>query len=447
MSHPSFTQPLILGGGLAGLTAALHLADAGLRPVLLEAARWPGGRARSYPDRLCGEELDHGPHLLLGAYRHTLQLLSRLGSRHHLWSPPHPDFTFWEESAGWYHLAVPRWPAPWHLLAGLYGLPDLSLADWLPVWRLLAAVRVQSERWEEVSVTHWLQQHKQGARLCQRLWYPLCLATLNEPPASANAALFSNVLKHLLFGGAQALLPMLPSVPLSQLFATPAVRAIQQAGGQVLCRCRVRQLQFSGSVLQAVHTEQGSWWHPKAVIAALPHDALRVLLPPGLLQQQLSSLSCAPIVSVHLQYEQPLSLPAPLLGLPTRASQWLLDRNRLSQHPVRQGRLSAVLSGAYRESHWSAAQLVQAVHQDVSRVLAPLRVAPPQVGRVIRMQRATFAAWPGCNMVRPPSTTPWHNLWLAGDWTATALPATLEGAVLSGVRAAEKILALCGHER
>ncbi|WP_193771461.1 hydroxysqualene dehydroxylase, partial [Candidatus Magnetaquicoccus inordinatus] len=274
-----------------------------------------------------------------------------------------------------------------------------------------------------------------------------CLATLNEPPASANAALFVAVLQHLLFGGAEALLPMLPRVPLSQLLAVPAVQAIQQAGGTVVCRCRVRRLQFSGSVLQAVHGEQGSWWHPKAVIAALPHDVLQTLLPLGHPQQQLSSLQCAPIVSVHLHYEQPLSLPAPLVGLPTRTSQWLLDRNRLCQHPAQPGRLSAVLSGAYRESHWSAAQLVQAVHQDVCRLLAPLSVVPPHASRVIKMRRATFAAWPGCNAFRLPTTSQWHNLWLAGDWTATALPATLEGAVLSGVQAAEKILALWGHER
>ncbi|WP_227657553.1 hydroxysqualene dehydroxylase HpnE, partial [Candidatus Magnetaquicoccus inordinatus] len=351
---------MILGAGVAGLAAALRLIDAGLRPVLLEAAPEPGGRARSYWDSQLDEELDHGPHLLLGAYTHTLKLLERLGCRHLLCSPKHPELAFWDAQWGHYRLSTAQWPAPWHLLSLLFSLPGLSLPDRLPVWRLRAALRDPLERWENESVTQWLLRHQQSQRLCQRLWYPLCLATLNEPAASANAALFASVLQKLLFGGSQAMLPMLPAVPLSQLLAGPAVQAIQQAGGKVICRCRVRHLEFSGAALQAVHTDQGSWSAPKAVIAALPHGALRRLLPQCPQQQQLTALQSAPIVSIHLRYPHTLFLPAPLLGVPTLTSQWLLDRNLVAGHssPDREGRVSAVLSGAYRECHYSAEQLI-----------------------------------------------------------------------------------------
>ncbi|MEO5362795.1 MAG: hydroxysqualene dehydroxylase HpnE [Magnetococcus sp. DMHC-8] len=441
-------EVLVLGAGVAGLSAAVRLADAGLRPLVLEAARQPGGRARSHLDPT-GEELDNGPHLLMGAYTHTLQLLERLGTRHQLLAPSTPAFTFWDQTLGWHRLHCPDWPAPWHLLAALARFPALSRRDRLAALRLTPALLVHHPALEHQSVTQWLARHHQTDNLCQRLWYPLCLTTLNEPPASANAALFVTVLRRLFLTDRQAACPMLPTVPLSQLLARPAGTAIRQAGGTLLCRCRVQGLTFAGHTLQAVHTEQGTWYQPKAVIAALPPAALVRLLPAWTAHTHITTLSSAPIVSVHLTYATPATLPAPLVGLPNTTSQWLLDRNQTRDNPPppTDGRFTAVLSAAYRERTWSSTRLIQAVHQDLSRLLPALAPLTPTLARVIREQRATFAAWPDTSHCRPPCQTPWHNLWLAGDWTRTGLPATLEGAAQSGRQAAEKILDLLAHER
>ncbi len=449
---PVFDQKadiLVLGAGVAGLSAALRLADAGRQPLVLEAAPAPGGRARSWFDPTCAEELDNGPHLLMGAYTHTLQLLNRLGTRHQLLEESTPTFTFWDATHGVHRLTCPDWPAPWHLLAALARFPALSLSDGLAALRLAPDLLSHPSRLEKQSVTQWLTRHRQGENLCQRLWYPLCLTTLNEPPGSANAALFVTVLKRLFLADRGAARPLLPAIPLSRLLITPAQTAIQQAGGSVRCRCRVRELTFADRRLQAVHTDQGSWLQPRAVIAALPPAALARLIPEWATRTRMTALRNAPIVSVHLTYDYPATLPAALIGLPQTTSQWFLDRNIIQGLPPchTNGRFTAVLSAAYRERTWSPARLIQAVHQDLSRMVPALAHQTPQAARVIKEHQATFAAWPDTTACRPVSQTPWDNFWLAGDWTATGLPATLEGAVQSGVGAAEKILDLLAHER
>ena len=428
---------VILGAGVAGLTAAVHLAAAGHKPLLLEAAKVPGGRARSYFDRALDEELDNGPHLLMGTYQHTLALLSQLGTRHCLWEEEATAFTFWDRTLAWHTLACPAWPAPWHLLAALFRFPGFSARDKVAVLRLGLDLLRDHDALEKQSVTQWLHSHRQTEALFSRLWQPLCLATLNEAPGSANAALFATVLKRLFLTDRNASRPLLPTVPLSYLLALPAQRFIQEAGGEIRYRCRVQGLEVSGDILRAIHTSDGTLHHPKAVISALPHHALSPLLPKGMVQ---TNLGHTPIVSVHLTYPRPLHLPAAMVGVPQEASQWLFDRGRLQKNITTGGRFSAVLSASYRECTWSREKLITTVHQDLARVLPALVSVEPCAARVIKEHRATFAAWPGTTSQRAKTETPWHNFFLAGDWTSTGLPATLEGAVQSGVQAVQKTL-------
>ncbi|MBF0159622.1 MAG: FAD-dependent oxidoreductase [Magnetococcales bacterium] len=426
---------LILGGGVAGLSAAVQLLRSGRRPLLLEAAPNLGGRARSFHDHRLQQQLDNGPHLCVGAYHHFLSLLEQIGSRHQLTAV---DLPFWSEPTGWYQLSCPDGPPPWQLLAALWRCSVVQWHHGPALLRLGRALRADSVPDDQQSVTHWLQQLGQPADLCQYLWGPLCQAALNEPPASASAALLATVLRRTFLGQRGDAQILMARVPLNDLIARPARRYIEAHGGHLMTRTRVTALEQRSGRISAVITSQGQIDTSQGVpvIAALPLSALRRLLPQWSESTGLHQLSFSPIVTVHTQYQRSAQLSTPLAGLPLNPSQWLFDRQT---DPAGGARITAVISAAYRESSWSAQRLLSTVHQDITRLLPQLAQETP-VFRIVREQRATLAAWPGSSHWRPVSTTPWHNLLLAGDWTSTGVPATLEGAAMSGVVAARAVV-------
>lgn len=435
---------IVLGAGAAGLAAGVSLVLAGYRPLLVEAAKEPGGRARSHVDGELGETVDNGPHLLLGAYRETLALLELLGSRGTLLEAMSPVFNFWTPEQGFHQLACRRWPAPLHLVCGLWNFPALTLADQAAALRL-GWVLNQHRHFrdlERLTVAQWLRRHKQTETLSQRLWGPICLAALNEPPATANAALFATVLKRAFFQSREAALPLLPGRPLSQVLAEPARRFIEERGGWMWCGRRVTGLEREDGRVRRVLFKDESWEVACPIIAALPWHDLARLLPEWSVEAGWAHLHASPIVSVYLNYRIPARLPAPLVGVPGRASQWLFDRNLIQAGLASGGRFAAVLSAAYLEVHQSREELAALVHNDLAALLPVLRGQKPEAMQVLKEHRATFSPWPGTTSLRPGPVTPWRNLVLAGDWTATGLPATLEGAVASGNRAARRVAEL-----
>ncbi|MBF0358462.1 MAG: FAD-dependent oxidoreductase [Magnetococcales bacterium] len=441
---------LILGGGLAGLSAGVSLVQAGLRPLVLEAAKKPGGRARSFYDPVFGEVLDNGPHLLIGAYHSTLKLLKQLGSRDLLLEGGRVNYQFWSREGGWHKLNCPDWPAPLHLLAGVLGFSPLSIKDKLAALGLGTAFLVSRAALENRTVTQWLHAHGQGGQIFQQLWSPLCLAALNEPAGSANAALFAEVLRQAFFRDRSAAKPLLPQAPLTKLIGEPARAFIEKNGGLVLTGQRVKKIALTAKEVVGVSTGMWRFTKPPGVISALPYTSLAALIPRWAESAGFSRLSSAPIVSVHMLYNSPAQLPAPLVGLPFATSQWLFDRSiskntREGFAPAASGaRLSGVMSGAYREVQWSRERLVAAVAEDIASLQPQLPQSRLVAARVIKERRATFSPWPQSSSLRPKAATPWQNMAVAGDWTATDLPATLEGATVSGERAARKILAFFG---
>ncbi|MCW9059481.1 MAG: hydroxysqualene dehydroxylase HpnE [Gammaproteobacteria bacterium] len=428
---------VVVGGGWAGLAAAVELTHAGIPVILIESARQLGGRARCV--RFGELRVDNGQHILLGAYREWLGLLQRIGleERQVVRRLPLELEMMGARDPG-LHLHTPALPAPLHLLAGLLSARGLTLRERLAALRFgyrLARSRPSPE--QDRSVATLLREHRQPARLIRLLWEPLCLAALNTPIEIASAHLFLQVLRESFRHRRQDSDLLLPVTDLGSALPEPALHYIERHGGQVWLNRRVSGLRLSGTRLEGV--ELGSEFLPsrQLVLAVNPVMCRRLLSPHAPftdLVRGLVRLEYQPITTLYLRYPETVRLPRPMLGLLDGPGQWVFDRGLAGQP----GLMAVVISAA--GAHM--AQDNEALGNAVGRQLAELFPHWPVAGErmVIREKRATFASQVGVEALRPGSATPVAGCWLAGDFTATGLPGTLEGAVLSGRACARGIL-------
>jgi squalene-associated FAD-dependent desaturase len=427
----------VVGGGFAGLAAAVRLASAGVRVTVLERRPFLGGRAYSFADPATGDVIDNGPHALMGAYTEALDFLDEIGCGDRLWIQPRLHVTMADPELGVAQVAAPAVPGPLQAPAALlrYGL--LSRADRV---RLLAgavrlAARPAALRGE--TVARALAAVGQSAAACERFWHPLAIATLNEAPELAAAAPFAAVLRRAFFAGARAARFALARVPLSELYATAARSAIESAGGAVWTGATVGTLEVSAERADAVVLRDGRRLEPDAVVLALPAAALLRVLPPALRGaspfRALAQLDTSPIVSVHLWLERGVGWGSPFLGLLRTRAQWLFDCGATTAGGHR---IASVTSGARWWNDASDDEIAEAVLGDARAVLPALRGVGCVRTLVVRERHATLSLTPVADALRPTVHTPLPNLFLAGDWVQTGLPATIEGAVQSGRAAA-----------
>ena len=450
----------IIGGGYAGMAAAVALAARGIPVTVFEGARQLGGRARGvvFPNQVArtdednipsfqlspgggksnrpfqgdGLILDNGQHLLLGCYRQTLHLIEQVGGnleRDFLRLPLQLDLH------GEFLLKAPRLPAPLHLLAALLGAQGLSLGERMKAARFMFALhRANFHLPGDMTVAKLLAQHGQDADLAQKLWEPLCIAALNTPIHKASAQVFLNVLRDALSRSRADSDMLLPRIDFTALFPQRAANYIAQRGGKVLTSCGVEAtLPRDGGIELA--TANGSTVFSHVICAAPPTVAAKLLRPLAALENtvaKIDDLEHQPIYTVYLRYPAHVTLPHPMIGLHRRFSQWLFDKGQIAgQH----GLLAAVISAEGIHQELAHEQLAQ-------KVIAELReefgiAEAPEWFKVIAEKRATFCCAP--NLRRPPQQTALPRLFLAGDYTAGDYPATLEGAVLSGLRCADLI--------
>ncbi|WP_174874422.1 hydroxysqualene dehydroxylase HpnE [Vogesella oryzae] len=411
----------IIGAGWAGLAAAIELADAA-NVVVFEAGRVPGGRARSV--ELDGMRLDNGQHILIGAYRECLRLMRKVGVD--------PQQTLAAQPLAWQQIdgismRCPDWPAPWHLLAGLLVANGLRWRDKLAMLRLLTWLRVR--RWQigqDVAAQRWLQQHGQSERLLQCFWSPLILATLNTPPAQASMQLLANVLRDSLGSsrGEDSRL-LLPRVDLGALFAAPAVQWLAAHGGDIRLGKRVTALDLTAQMVDGESFDA-------IIVATAPYHALRLVNAPAL-TNLLKAWQYQPITTVYLQFAGRVTLPAVMTGQAQGLGQWWFDREALSGEA---GLVSVVISAEGAHDNLTHDALLAQVEQELRRAVPDL----PSLlgGRVITERRATFAA--NVALPRPDVRLPVKSGYLAGDWLCADYPATLEGAVRSGIAAAGALM-------
>jgi squalene-associated FAD-dependent desaturase len=438
----------VVGAGFAGLSAAVRLARRGARVLVLEARSRLGGRATTFQDRETGHQIDNGQHVLLGCYTETFSFLDDIGAADNIHLQSQLGVTMIDGSGRKSRLDCPPLPPPFQILAGVLDWPALSWKDRLSVLRMRTPIRLARRELSGSSrriaaspgetVENWLIRNGQTARLREMLWEPLALAALNQPPSQAAAPLFARVLGEMFGRDARAAAIALPTKPLHAMYADPARAYIESHGGSVLTGAPAT-VRIEAGTLAAV-SSAAERWHPRTVIAAIPWFAIGDLFegdlsPLGSVLERARAMVSCPVVTVNLWFDRPL-FDEPFIGLPGRAMQWAFDKRPGFGNGG--AYLSLVSSGASPLLERSNTELIALAAEELLEAIPGTRSSQLLRASVVREPRATFSLAPG-QPERPGTETPVRGLYLAGDWIATGLPATIESAVRSGHRAADAV--------
>jgi squalene-associated FAD-dependent desaturase len=434
---------VVIGGGVAGLSAAVRLADAGRKVVVVEASGRLGGRASSFADPATGERIDNGQHVLFGCYRETYAFLDRLGVSSGAPLDSALDVEFAGSGGTTRRLACPSVPWPWHLALGVLKWRAISFGERLSVLRLAQSLRSPdgATPLPFTTVTNWLQSQRQSANVRRWLWNPLAFAALNQSPDEAAAGPFVRVLRELLGTRRQDSAIGMPRVPLEDLFANPAADAIARLGGRVLTGSPARITLDAEGRIAGVATRAEAI-SATQVVSAVPWHALSQMwergCPPALaaLCANADRMSSSPIVTTNLWFDRSI-LRRPFVGLPDGQMHWAFDKRAIFGAPA--AHVSVVSSGAEALAAKDNTEVAAIASRDLGDAIPSARAARLERSLVVRERRATFSLALD-QPARPPAITPLSGFVLAGDWIDTGLPATIESAVRSGYAAARAVL-------
>ena len=436
---PAPKKIAVLGAGYAGLACAADLVMRGHEVTLLESRALLGGRAHSFVDPKTGLVLDNGQHVLMGCYHETLRLIGQLGVTGRLQKPERLDVPYL--SAKGRSSLTATAPAPLHLLSALLHFGELSLADKWAATKLALRLRAGQNPGASETVGAWLRRWKQTPNIIRALWEPLCLAALNEQVETGSAMLLATVIRRSFLGGADDSSIYLSRVGLSELFGGEIEQLLTMCGSCVQLQAPVKAFRLKDGSVTGVELTDGALLEPDMVVSALPWHVLRGLLPTeSKLAVSCRALGEAPIVSLHLWMDR-VVLEEAFVGFLDSPVHWLFCRDLIQgRTPGHPGHVvTAVISGARETLDLSAQELEEITLREMRRFLPAAKEAQVLHRMVYKARSATFAATPEAEPLRPGALTEWNNLFLAGDWTNTGLPATIEGAIVSGRRAAAAV--------
>jgi hydroxysqualene dehydroxylase len=408
----------IIGAGISGLSAAVRLANAGFKVHVHEATQQTGGRCRSYFDAATNLTIDNGNHLLLSGNRHAVAYARSIGTEAGLVGPARAQFPFVDLNTGQrWQLDLGDGRLPLWVFDEARRVPDTGLLDYLALMPLI---------WAGPGSLVGKTIPCEGI-LYQRLVQPLLLAALNVDPPEGSAGLAGAIVRETLLAGGQACRPLIAREGLSAVLVEPALKLLQQKGASVQLGHELRGLAMSGDRVGELNFGDDT-------IALAPNDAVVMAVPPRPAMSLLPGLTgptkFRAIVNAHFRFDPPRDMP-PIMGVVGGLVEWLFSFPQ---------RLSITISNADRLVDMPREELAQALWRDICKAAGITAEMP--VWQIVRERRATFEATPEQNALRPGPSTALKNLFLAGDWTDTGLPATIEGSVRSGDRAADLVLAM-----
>jgi squalene-associated FAD-dependent desaturase len=408
----------IIGAGISGLSAAVRLSNANFKVHVHEATQQAGGRCRSYFDAATDLTIDNGNHLLLSGNHHALSYARAIGTEAGLVGPKRAEFAFIDLKTGQrWRLDLGDSRLPLWVFDAARRVPDTAFRDYLALMPLIWSSPARLVR-DAIPCK---------GKLYRRLVEPLLLAALNVDPPEGSAGLAGAVIRETLLAGGQACRPLIAREGLSAVLVEPAIKLLQSKGAEIRFGHELRGIGMAADRVGELNfgEESIALGAGDAVVLAIPPRPAATLLP-GL----KTPTKFRAIVNAHFRFDPPNEMP-PILGVIGGLVEWLFAFPQ---------RLSVTISNGDRLVDMPREELAQAIWRDVCTASGVKADLPPW--QIVRERRATFEATPAQNALRPGASTHLKNLFLAGDWTDTGLPATIEGSVRSGDRAADLVLAM-----
>ncbi|HEY3768050.1 MAG TPA: hydroxysqualene dehydroxylase HpnE [Candidatus Angelobacter sp.] len=430
----------IVGGGLAGLAAGCALADAGLRVTLFERRPYVGGRASSYEHPGTGEVVDNCQHVLLGCCTNLIDFYKRLGVSDKIrWFD---ELTFLEPGGRASRMAPSFLPAPMHNVPAFLSAKMLNAKDKLAIARAMDKMSRGLPEDGEEDFLSWLRRNKQTEQAIERFWKTVLVSALNEELDRVSVHYAAQVFRESFMKSAAGGRMGLPSIPLSDLYGS-AIEYIRARGGEVLLRSSVTAIsQKQGDV--RITTNAGEQLFDSVVLAA-PFQSVASLLPEDAaaepIKQQLAHFESSSITGIHLWFDREIT-PLPHAVLLDRTIQWMFHKSKFhddKENASDGSYIELVVSASKSLVQKSREEILEMATRELAEFFPAVKEAKVMKAAVIKEIYATYSVLPGLNKFRPAAETPWPGIFLAGDWTATGWPATMEGAVRSGYLAAEAL--------
>ena len=442
---------VIIGGGLAGQAAAVALTEDGVPVTLLESRNRLGGRAGSFDDPATGERIDNCQHVSMGCCTNLQHFCGLVGTGD-LFRTEH-ELTFISADARLNSLKSSPLPAPLHIWPAFRKLSYLSSADRRQIARGLSALaRTSPSALTGQAFQSWLEKHNQTNQIVDRFWRIVLVSALSESLDRIDAAIARKVFVDSFIAHRDSWRVLIPTAPLDEIFGDRVCEWLQARGSSVRQQSTAASLQIAEQLISSVELKDGRSLAGAEFILAVPHYRVRDLIPavvdndPQL--SRIEQLETAPISSVHLWFDRPIT-DLPHAVLIDRLSQWMFNRSQLWPQLCQAGEFGyqIVISASRNVEDMGRDATIAAVHRELCEIWPAAAEARLLKSRLVTERRAVFSPTPGCDTLRPPQQSPVPNLQIAGDWTRTGWPSTMEGAVRSGFLAAENVLRRLGCPR
>jgi len=441
----------IIGGGIAGLSAAVFLAEKGFKVTLIESSPKLGGRAYSFFDKNLNTYLDNGQHIFASWYKNLFDFLKIIGTFDKLWFQDALMITFIDSDAKQYNLNCSEWRVsnesnyskkyrPYSLFWGIFTYSALSLKDKLCVLRLIRYVKSHNKRTETIesmSVSELFRLTKQTERIIDYFWKPFVIATFNSKPEEISVINFIKILKIGLFSKNASNL-VFPEVDLNSLYVNPAVDYIKNRGGCILDSTSVLKFNVETSSIKSISLDNESELIADFIVSTVPYYNLKVLFGDKLYSElfcNIDKIKDSPILNIYHNFEnknefEPLT--EDFAGLLNSPIQWIFKNSK--------NRINLVISSAGELINMDKNEIIELSKKELIKCLPGFQNVEFTYSRVVKEKRATFLPNVDSLNARPGNKTKFNNLFIAGDWTDTGYPATLESAVTSAKNCTNEII-------